>query len=146
MSGDMCATTEKKVLDHLVGKTTYTFAADACYVGLCTNATPGDPTMATPGTWTELTIGSNGYTRQQITGANWVAATQSGTGPATSASGTGVTFTNTTSDWGAVYGWGLFTAASAGTQLFWGTLSSSVTMHVGDSLQITTGNLTVTLQ
>jgi len=141
----MCALTEKKVLDHLNGKTSMTMPA-GCYIALCTNATPGDPTMATPGTFTELTIGSNGYTRQQITGANWVAATQATTAPSSATTGATITFGPcSTSNWGTCYGFGQFDASSAGSQIYWGTLSSSVTINVGDQLQITTGNLTYTL-
>ena len=147
--GDMAAVCEKKVLDHVNGKTTYTFVTDGCFIGLCTNATPGDPTMATPGTFTELTLATFGYARQQITGANWAVATQATTAPSSAASAATITFGPCSgTNWGTCYGFGQFetSAGAAATFMrYWGTLSSSVTINVGDQLQITSGNYTLTL-
>jgi len=119
------------LLDHSLHKTSFTQPA-ACYMGLCTNATAGD--TGNGGTFTELTLATNGYARQSIT---WNAAGSSGS----TNSGT-VTFGPcSTGNWGAVYGWSIFDASTAGNQLYFGQLSSSATINVGDSLTMaaTTG-------
>lgn len=119
---------ENKVLDHVLRNTAYTSPATV-YVGLYT-ATPSDA-----GGGTELS--GNGYARQSC-------AFSAASGGSISNSGT-VTFgPNTTSGWGTVAYFGIFDASSSGNLLYWGSLTASKTVAVGDSVSFAAGALVVT--
>ena len=119
---------ENKLLDHSLATTAYTAPA-AVYVGLFTS----DPTDA--GTGTEVSGGS--YARQAAT-----FAAASGGSASTSAT---ITFPSATANWGTI-GWiGLYDASSAGNLLYHGAVTTSKTIETGDTFQISSGNLTITL-
>jgi hypothetical protein len=100
----------------------------AWYVGLHT----ADPTDA--GTGTEVSGGS--YTRKAV------AFTV--TNDTASNSGT-VTFPAATANWGTIGYVGVWDAASGGNLLFHGAVTSAKTIETGDTFQISTGNLDITL-
>ena len=83
-------------------------------------------------------LSGNGYARQSVT----FAAASAG---ATSNSGTLTFGPNTTTNWGIVTDVAVWDAATTGNCLAYGSLSSSVTINVGDSLVISSGNLDITL-
>ena len=87
---------ENKVIDHFLG-TSSTSAPSNVYMGLFTS----NPTDANSGT--ELTIGSNGYTRQVIT----FNAASSGSATNSSAE----TFTASGGNWGTITHFGIFDAS-----------------------------------
>lgn len=119
---------ENKLLDHSLGTTAYT-APSAVYVGLFTS----DPTDA--GTGTEVSGGS--YARQEATfGA------ASGGSASTSAT---VTFPAATANWGTITHIGIYDASSSGNLLYHGAVTTSKTIETGDTFQISSGNLTITL-
>jgi hypothetical protein len=120
--------TENKVVDHVLGTTTFT-KPTAVYVALFTAA----PTDAGGGT--EVSGGS--YAR--------VAATFSAaSGGATSNSAT-IDFGTATGAWGTITHIGIFDAATVGNMLAWAPLASSKTVASGDGFQIAAGSLTVSL-
>lgn len=95
----------RKILDHIVGKTSYTMPTS--YVGLYTAA----PTDAGGGT----EVSGNGYARVATTGTTWNAA--SGSAPASNSNAAAITFPQSTASWGTLVAWGLFDAATAGNLL-----------------------------
>lgn len=130
---------EAKILDHVLGATTYTPPATV-YAALF-SVTPSDS-----GGGTEATGG--GYARVALTNntTNWPNAT--GTSPTQKANGTVITFPLGTS--GGVSGganmvaWGLFDASSAGNLLIWGALTIAKPYLEGDTPSIAVGALTWT--
>lgn len=92
------------------------------------------PTDSTGGT--EVTGGS--YARQQTVG-KWAAPSAGSV--STNAT---ITFTTATADWGTVTSFALMTASTAGTVMYWGTLTASKTVSSGDTASFASGALTVT--
>lgn len=121
------------MLDHLVGRTTWGAAAEA-YLALY----EGDPLGAGAET---TAAGTNGYARQALSGAMSAASGGSITN-ATAA----ITFgPATTTNWGTVDYYAIYTAATAGTLLGGALLTASKTINVGDSGQFATSSLTFTM-
>jgi len=118
---------ENKVLDHVLGTTSYTMPATV-YIGLSTASFNDD------NSGTELTGGS--YARQSIS----FDAAASGTTDNTSA----VDFPVATANWGTVSHYGLFDASSGGNLLVHGAFASSKTVETGDVLRIGAGELDIT--
>lgn len=119
---------ENKLLDHTLGNTAFT-QPSALYVGLYTSS-PGDDDSGT-----EVSGGS--YARQT---ASFAAA--SGGSCATDAT---ITFPAATANWGTITHVSVHDASSAGNLLFHGAVTSSKTIESGDTFQISSGNLTITL-
>jgi hypothetical protein len=119
---------ENKLLDHSLATTAYT-APGAVYVGLFTS----DPTDA--GTGTEVSGGS--YARQSAT----FGAASSGSA-STSAT---ITFPAATASWGTITHVGIYDASSSGNLLFHGAVTTSKAIESGDTFQISSGNLTISL-
>ena len=118
---------ENKVLDHVLGTTSYTMPA-TIYVGLAT-ASFGDDNSGT-----ELSGGS--YARQSIA----FDAAASGATDNTAA----VDFPVATANWGTISNYGLFDAVSGGNLLIHGAFTSSKTVETGDVLRIGAGELDIT--
>lgn len=100
-----------------------------------------------------MEVSGGSYARAQLnpSASNWLstqgntAAISSGTGGTTSNNST-ITFTTATGSWGTVVGLAICDAATNGNILFYGTLSVNKTVSSGDTVQISTGQLVVTLQ
>ena len=121
---------ELKVLDHLFRNTSYT--SPNAYMALFTD----DPTDA--GTGTEVT--GNGYARVQID--NKMAAASGGQ----IVSNADITFpTATGGAFGPITHSGIYDASSSGNLLAHGALSASRTISDGDTFQINSGSLTITI-
>jgi hypothetical protein len=135
MAGSKSNTLELQMLDAVLGKVPYT-GATTLYTALYTVA----PTSAGGGT--EVSGGS--YARASGTNnlTNWPSAT--GGGPGTKANGTAITFPTATASWGTIVAFGIFDAASAGNLLYWGTLTTSRAVALGDTPSFAIGALTVT--
>ena len=124
---------EDELLDHVLGgggANAYTAPASV-YLSLHT----ADPTDA--GTGAEVGTGVN-YIRKALS-----------FGTASSGSITtdaAVTFDPCqTTDWGTITHIGIWDAESNGNMLFHGAVTSSKLIEVGDTFQVSTGNLTITL-
>lgn len=126
MAGNLSNYLENKVLDHIMGTTTYT-KPSAVYVALYT-AAPSDT-----GGGTEVTGGS--YARQTAT---------------FSAAASGATSNSANIDFVVmpactVVAIGIFDALTTGNLLVWGTLSTNKSLDAGDTLRIATGDLDISL-
>ncbi len=108
-------------------------APTAIYLGLHS----ADPTDDDGGE-----ISGNGYARVAITD-KFDTATGAGGSVSSNADITG--FTASGGDWATVTHVGIHTASADGELLFHTPLASSVTVADGDSFQISSGNLTVTV-
>jgi len=119
-----------KLLDHLLGKTSYTMPT--VYVGLYTT----NPTMPAGTGGVEVSGGS--YARVQLSPNTAAAASGS------SSSNAAVTFAQATANWGTVTGIGLFDAPTAGNLLAAGPLTANEVVNSGDTFSFPSGNITVT--
>jgi hypothetical protein len=122
---------ENKVLDHIVGKTSFTMPT--VYVGLYT-AAPSDS-----GGGTEVPS-SNNYSRKSTAGADWAAASGGATSNANA-----ITFATPSGSWGTVTHFGLFDASTSGNLLAWAPLTSSQAIGAGNSVSFAVGDLDITL-
>jgi len=118
---------ELKVLDHVLGTTSYTMPS-AVYLGLSTGSFGDD------NSGTELS-GSN-YSRKAITFS-------SAAGGTTSNDST-IEFSAATGSWGTVSHWALFDASSSGNLLIHGAFSAAKTIATGDIVRVATGDLDIT--
>ena len=131
MSDNLSDYLENKLLEHTVGKTSFTMPTGA-YVALFTTA-PTD----VAGSGVEVTGGS--YARVQ-SNASWAAASA---GSITT--NADITFPTATANWGTITDVAIFDASTAGNMLWRGPLTASKVVNSGDVFKITTGNLTLTL-
>lgn len=127
---------EAKLLDHSLATTAYTKPTNV-YVALFTTST----NLESGSLANEISTSGTAYARQQAT----FAAANTSTGAA-SISGT-ITFPTATANWGTVTSLAICDSATAGAAnvLYWGNLDSSKLIETGDTFQIQSGNLTVTL-
>jgi hypothetical protein len=135
MAGSKSNALELKMLDAVLGAVAYSAPATV-YLALYTVA----PTSAGGGT--EVSGGS--YARCATTNnlTNWPSAT--GGGPGVKATGTVQTFPTATAAWGTVVAFALFDAASAGNMLYWGSMTTSRAVALGDTPSFAAGSLTIT--
>lgn len=126
MAGNLSDYLENKVLDHILGTTTYT-KPSTVYVALYTSA-PNDA-----GGGTQVTGGS--YARQ-------TAAFDAAASGATQNSAN-IDFVNMPAC--TVTAIGIFDALTTGNLLVWGTLATSKSLDAGDTLRIATGDLDISL-
>jgi hypothetical protein len=130
MAGSFTDYTENKVLDHVVGKTSFTMPST--WLALFTVA----PTDAGGGT--EVTGGS--YARKATTGADWSAASGGATTNANA-----LAFVVATGSWGTIVAAALMDAATAGNMLVWGDLAVNKTVSSGDTLSFAAGDIDFSL-
>ena len=121
---------EDALLDHVLGGTTYTQPANV-YVGLWT----ADDGLEAGTLTSEVSGGS--YARQ-------TAAFAAASGGSCSTNAT-VTFPTATANWGTITHIALMDASTGGNVLFHGAVTSSKLIETGDTFQISSGNLTITL-
>jgi hypothetical protein len=133
---------ENKVLDHVLRYSTAPFTAPSTlYLALFLNTSTNAATNLEAGTLTDEvpTAGSTAYARKAIT----FAAASSGT----SASSATVTFDTATADWGTITHVAIMDGATraAGNVLFYGAVTTSKQISSGDTFQVTSGALTISL-
>ena len=126
---------ENKVLDHVLTATSYT-APGTRYVGLFTNTSGSAGANLEAGTLTDEVSGGS-YGRQTAT-----FAAASGGSSSTNAT---ITFPAATANWGTITHVAVLDASTSGNVLFWGQVTTSKTIETGDTFQITSGNLTISL-
>jgi hypothetical protein len=130
---------ENKVLDHVLTATTYT-APSTRYLALFVNTSGNAATNLEAGTLTDEVVASGtAYSRQAVT----FASASSGT----SATNATVTFSAATADWGTITHVAVMDGGTrgSGNVLFWGAVTTSKTIQTGDTFQVSSGNLTVSL-
>lgn len=103
------------------------------YVSLFT-ATPSDS-----GGGTEVTGGS--YARVSVTNntTNWPNASGG-----SKSNGADITFPTASGSWGTVTQFGIHDASTAGNLLYWGDISPSKVIGIGDTAKFATGQITIT--
>jgi hypothetical protein len=126
---------ENKLLDHTLGGTAFT-QPSSLYLGLFTNDSANAASNLEAGTLTDEISGGS-YARETV-----AFSTASGGSASTSAT---VTFTAATANWGTITHVAVLDASSAGNVLFWGAVTTSKTIESGDTFQISSGNLTISL-
>ena len=123
--------TENKVLDHIVGKTSFTMPT--CHVALST----ADPTDDGSG----IAEPSGGaYARVATAGADWNAASGGAI-----ANANAITFPEASASWGTITHFVLFDALTGGNMLGHGALGTSKAVGVGDTARFPAGELDITL-
>ena len=130
---------ENKVLDHVLTATSYT-APSTRYSALFTNSSGNAATNLEAGTLTdEVSTSGSAYARKAVT----FASASSGS----SATNATVTFDAATANWGTITHVAIMDGGTAGSGnvLFWGAVTTSKTIETGDTFQVTSGNLTVSL-
>ena len=130
---------ENKVLDHVLTATAYTQPGTR-YLALFTNVSTNAAANLEAGTLTDE-IGTSGtaYARKAVT----FAAASSGS----SATNATVTFDAATASWGTITHIAVMDGATAGAGnvLFYGAVTTSKLIESGDTFQVSSGNLTVSL-
>lgn len=122
--------TENKVLEHIVGKTSFTMPT--VYLALYT-AAPDDT-----GGGTEVSGGS--YARKSTAGSDWDSAASGSTSNAAA-----ITFTTPSASWGTVTHFALMDAATAGNQLGWAALDTPQAIGTGDPVEFAAGALVISI-
>jgi hypothetical protein len=123
---------ENKLLDHVLTATSYT-APTTRYLALFTAVTG----LETNSPSAEISTSGTAYVRKAIT----FAAASGGS----SASSATVTFDAATANWGTVSHVAVMDAESSGNVLFYGAVTTSKTIETGDTFQVSSGNLTISL-
>lgn len=130
---------ENKVLDHVLRVASYT-QPSGLWLALFNNTSGNAAANLEAGTLTDETSTSGtAYSRKAVT----FAAASSGT----SATNATVTFDAATASWGTITHVAIMDSATAGAGnvLFYGAVTTSKTIDSGDTFQVSSGNLTVTL-
>jgi hypothetical protein len=123
---------ENKILDHVLTATSYSAPATR-YLALFT----ADTGLETNSPSAEVSTSSTAYVRKAVT-----FAAASGGSSATNAT---VTFDAATGNWGTITHVAVMDASSSGNVLFYGAVTTSKTIETGDTFQVTSGNLTISL-
>jgi len=133
MANNLSDYAEAKIIDHSVGKTSWTMPTVS--VALYT-ATPTDSTAGTE------VANSGSYARKVTTGADWSAASAGA-----NANAADITFTTATGSWGTVAGVALTDSSTygGGNIIWYGALTASKTVDSGDTFKFAAGDLTLSL-
>jgi hypothetical protein len=118
---------EDALLNHVLRNTAYSSPA-TIYIGLFTTMPSDDGTGG-------VEVSGGAYARQSVT-----FSAPSGGQVANNAL---VQFPTATADWGTVLGMGLFDALTGGNLLYYGTLTASKIVGIGDQLAFAASALTV---
>lgn len=121
---------ENKLLDHVLTATAYSQPSTR-YLALFTASTGLESNSPSA----EVSGGS--YARKAVT----FAAASSGS----SATNATVTFDAASANWGTITHVAVMDASTSGNVLFWGAVTTSKTIETGDTFQVSSGNLTISL-
>jgi len=128
--GSLANFAEAKILNHLVGKESWTMPT--VYVALSTTEPQEDGTgVSEP---------SDGYARKATTGADWETATAGAIQNAND-----ITFNEASGPWGSITHFALYNASSAGNMLASSILGAAKTISNGDTPKFAAGDLDITL-
>ena len=130
---------ENKVLDHVLRYSTAPYTGvSTLYLALFNNTSTNTAANLEAGTLTdETSTGGTAYARKAIT----FGAASGGT----STSSATVTFDTATANWGTITHVAVMDASTSGNVLFYGAVTTSKTIETGDTFQVSSGNLTVSL-
>src|SRR3954469_12862407 len=128
MAGSINDGTETRILDHIVGKTSYTLPSTV-YLALFTTA------VNDAGGGTECTGGS--YARKLTAGSDWVAASAGA-----SSNATVITFVTPTGSWGTATHFAIMASVSgvtAADYIGWSDLTTSQAIGTGNTVSFAIG-------
>ncbi len=132
---------ENKLLDHTLRYSAAAYTgASTIYLALFNNTSGNAAANLEAGTLTDETSTSGtAYARKAVT----FAAASSGS----SATNATVTFDAATASWGTITHIAVMDGGTAGSGnvLFWGAVTTSKTIDTGDTFQVSSGNLTISL-
>ena len=132
---------ENKLLDHTLRYATAPYTGvSTLYLALFNNTSGNAATNLEAGTLTDETSTSGtAYARAAVT----FASASSGS----SATNATVTFAAATANWGTITHVAVMDGGTVGSGnvLFWGAVTTSKTIETGDTFQVTSGNLTISL-
>lgn len=141
LAGGKASTASNGMLQHVFRTTSYT-APTNVYVGLMSTC----PTAGNNGT--ELTIGTNGYTRSGAIAkgdASWTYTAATFIGAATITNAAAITFPAAATNPWTCNCFGIYDASSAGNLLYWGAITGApVTVSVGATASFAIGQLSIT--
>lgn len=122
---------ENKVLDHIVGKASYT--APTAYLALST-ADPLDTgaSIAEPS--------GNGYARKSTAAGDWNSAASGSISNAND-----ITFAAASGSWGTITHFAIFDSLTTGNMLLHGQLTVQKAVSNGDTVKFAAGDLVITL-
>lgn len=126
---------EEKILDHLLGRTTYTAPA-TLYIGLWTTVLDDAATGSTAGE-----VSGSGYARQAVanTSANWPSPSAGSRHNANA-----IAFGQAQSVWGTVASVAVLDASSGGNVMFHQALSPRIFIDTYDPVTFRTGSVVIT--
>lgn len=136
---------ENKLIDEIFRGTAYTIPG-TLYIALYT-AAPSDA-----GGGTEVTIGTNNYSRASLVSSQSAWNNTQASGTAVASTGTtgitantaSITFATPSGSWGTVTHFGILDAATSGNLLFHGALTVSQTVNTGNVVSFAAGALQIT--
>lgn len=127
---------ENKLLDHIVGKTSFTIPT--VYIALCT----ADPTDAGTGASMNEVPNTNSYARKSTAGGDWDVAAAGAI-----ANAVAIEFAQASGSWGTITHFALVDSGThgAGNMLAHGNLTASKVVTDGDTVIFAIGDLDITL-
>lgn len=128
---------ENKLLDHVLCTASYTQPTNV-WLALFTSD-PGEDASGT-----EVSTSGTGYGRKNINVDGSSGAFNAASLGSTSNTQT-ITFTTATANWNTITHVAIFDAETGGNMLFYGGVTTSKTIETGDTFQVSSGNLTITL-
>lgn len=134
MVGSCALYSENKILEHIVGKSSFTMPAGP-FLALFTVA----PTAEDGTGGTEASLGN--YARKTCPGTSWGAAADGAISNSAAVEFAECSGTN----WGEMNGWALYDAITAGNMIIWGEITTPKTINIGDTAKFAIGDLDVTL-
>lgn len=126
---------ENRLLDHTLTATAYT-PPGTRFLALFRNVSGNAATNLEAGTLTDEVTGGS-YARTAVT----FSAASSGT----TSNNVTVTFPTATADWGTITHVAVMDSLTSGNVLFWGAVTTPKIIENGDTFQVTSGNLTISL-
>lgn len=136
MAGSLSNYAELKILDHIVGKTSFTMPT--VYIALCT----ADPTDAGTGGSMNEVADANSYARVSTAGGDWNTASGGAMDNVNA-----IEFPEASGSWGTATHFALVDSGThgAGNMLAHGDLTVSKAVTSGDTVGFAIGNLDITL-
>lgn len=137
MAGSAGDWAELKILEHMVGKTSWTMPATPA-LALCT-ADPGE--AGTGGAGISEVANSNNYARKAVSGSDWenaAAGAIQNTNP--------ITFNQASGSWGTVTHWAIMTSPvwGEGFIIAYGDLTTPKAIDNGDTPEFAAGDIDLT--
>lgn len=121
-----------EVLKYLINRTTFDWSTSGTWLALGRNVQVNNTTDNLFSSWTEISTSGTGYARQPMAILDWSYPTSDYTRNVYE-----IVFTTAaTTDWGEVSDVVLYDSVTQANPLFWGHLTSPVTVNAGDGFKI----------